>query len=170
VTQAALTGYLQRWELERALVGGSTDLLFVSRTGQPLHPDTITALFHKHVAAAGLPRIRLHDVRHSYATAALKAGVPAKIISERLGHASVALTLQVYSHVLPGMDRDAADTVAALILGGDSESRERDAHRSAHIGAETPLENELTWAKAQVSDGSGGNVLVQDIGKGCLRT
>ncbi len=52
----------------------------------------------------------------SYATAALKAGISAKVISERLGHASVAFTLQTYSHVIPGMDRDAAATVADLIL------------------------------------------------------
>jgi hypothetical protein len=56
-------------------------------------------------------------VRHSYATAALKAGISAKVISERLGHASVAFTLQTYGHVIPGMDRDAAATVADLILG-----------------------------------------------------
>jgi Phage integrase family len=55
-------------------------------------------------------------VRHSYATAALKAGISAKVISERLGHASVAFTLQTYSHVIPGMDKDAAATVADLIL------------------------------------------------------
>jgi hypothetical protein len=55
-------------------------------------------------------------VRHSYATAALKAGISAKVISERLGHASVAFTLQTCSHVIPGMDKDAAATVADLIL------------------------------------------------------
>jgi Phage integrase family len=55
-------------------------------------------------------------VRHSYATAALKAGISAKVISERLGHASVAFMLQTYSHVIPGMDKDAAATVADLIL------------------------------------------------------
>jgi integrase len=86
--------------------------------GRSLHPDNITGWFKRHVKAAGLPRIRLHDVRHSYATAALKAGIPAKVISERLGHASVAFTLQVYGHVTPGMDADAAATVAGLILGG----------------------------------------------------
>jgi Phage integrase family len=73
-----------------------------------------------------LPRIRLHDVRHSYATAALKAGVPGKVISERLGHSTVAFTLQTYTHVLPGMDRDAADQVAGLILGEDR------GHKSGH--------------------------------------
>src|SRR4029453_12204978 len=91
-------------------------LLFVWADGRPLHPDTITALFHKHCQAAGLPRIRLHDVRHSYATAALKAGISPKVISERLGHSSAAFTLQTYTHVIPGMDEMAADTVAKLIL------------------------------------------------------
>ena len=67
-------------------------------------------MFHKHCAAAGLPRIRLHDVRHSYATAALKAGISPKIISERLGHSSAAFTLQTYTHVIPGMDELAAST------------------------------------------------------------
>jgi integrase len=52
----------------------------------------------------GLPKIRLHDVRHSYATAALAAGIPAKIVSERLGHVNIAITMDTYSHVLPGQD------------------------------------------------------------------
>jgi hypothetical protein len=66
----------------------------------------------------GLPPIRLHDVRHSYATAALAAGIPAKIVSERLGHANVQITLDTYSHVIPGLDEQAAATVARLILEG----------------------------------------------------
>ena len=72
--------------------------------------------------AAGLPAIRLHDVRHSYATAALAAGIPAKVVSERLGHANIAITLDVYSHVIPGMDAQAANAVASLILGDPTES------------------------------------------------
>jgi integrase len=63
--------------------------------------------------AAGLSRIRLHDVRHSYATAALAAGIPAKIVSERLGHANIAITMDTYSHVLPSLDEQAAGTVAS---------------------------------------------------------
>jgi integrase len=73
--------------------------------------------------AAGLSRIRLHDVRHSYATAALPAGIPAKIVSERLGHASVAITMGTYSHVLPGLAEPAAGTVAQLILGNHAARR-----------------------------------------------
>jgi integrase len=59
-------------------------------------------------------------VRHSYATAALAAGVPAKIVSERLGHANIAITMDTYSHVLPGMDERAANAVARLILGDET--------------------------------------------------
>jgi integrase len=57
-----------------------------------------------------------HDVRHSYASAALAAGIPAKIISERLGHANIGITMDTYSHVLPGLDAEAATAVARLIL------------------------------------------------------
>ena len=67
------------------------------------------------VKRAGLPVIRLHDVRHSYATAALGAGVPVKVLSQRIGHADVTVTLTVYAHVLPGDDEAAADIAAAAI-------------------------------------------------------
>lgn len=119
-TLEALHDYVATWKAEREMLGQDTELLFVGPSGRPLHPDTITALFHEHCKRAGLPRIRLHDVRHSYATAALKAGIPAKVISERLGHATAAFTLQTYTHVIPGMDELAADTVARLILGSTS--------------------------------------------------
>ena len=59
-------------------------------------------------------------MRHSYATAALAAGVPAKIVSVRLGHANIAITMDTYSHVLPGMDERAASAVARLILGDEA--------------------------------------------------
>jgi integrase len=74
-------------------------------------------MFARHVELAELPRIRLHDLRHTWATLALGAGVHPKIVSERLGHASIAITLDVYSHVSAGMQHDAADTVAALLSG-----------------------------------------------------
>ena len=115
-TWMALREFIGLWEQERLLLGQDAQLLFVHHDGRPLHPDWITTLFHRHSTRAGLPRIRLHDVRHSYASAALKAGVPPKVISERLGHSSVAFTLQVYAHVIPAMDKQAADSVASLIL------------------------------------------------------
>jgi integrase len=64
-------------------------------------------------------------VRHSYATAALAAGIPAKVVSERLGHATIAITMDTYSHVLPGLDEFAAGTVARLILGDNDEPPSR---------------------------------------------
>ncbi len=67
------------------------------------------------MANARVPRIRLHDVRHTHASLLLSAGVPVKVVSERLGHSDVAFTMRVYQHVLPGMQRDAADQFAALL-------------------------------------------------------
>lgn len=62
-----------------------------------------------------LPTIRLHDLRHVHATLLLQAGVPIKVVSERLGHATVALTLDTYAHVLPAMDADAAERFGDLL-------------------------------------------------------
>jgi integrase len=64
-----------------------------------------------------LPRIRLHDLRHTHATLLLAAGEPVKVVSERLGHANAMITLTVYQHVHPGMGRQAADRFAALLRG-----------------------------------------------------
>ena len=85
------------------------------------NPRTFSDRFKQHIQRAGLSLIRLHDVRHSYASAALAAGVPAKVVSERLGHATVGITLDTYSHILPGLDERAAAMVAQLILGGTGE-------------------------------------------------
>ncbi|GAA4207486.1 site-specific integrase [Actinocatenispora rupis] len=106
-----------------------TDLIFTWEDGRPIHPDVVRQRFHRMAAACGLPRIRLHDVRHSYATAALKAGVHPAVVSKRLGHSSEAFTMSVYTHVLPGMDRDAADTIAKLIMPAEeaSEPAEKEA-------------------------------------------
>jgi hypothetical protein len=99
-----------------------SSLVFTWPDGHPIHPQRFSTWFEQLARAAGLPRIRLHDVRHSYATAALAAGIPAKVVSERLGHATIAITMDTYSHVLPGLDAEAAGTVARLILGdGDQE-------------------------------------------------
>jgi len=66
---------------------------------------------------AGLPPIRLHDLRHTWATLALSAGEHPKVVQERLGHAAIAITLDVYSHVTEGLHRDAASRVAGIIFG-----------------------------------------------------
>ena len=92
-----------------------TDLVFTRPDGRPLVPWTVSKAFRDHGRAALLPRIPLHGLRHTYATLALASGVNPRIVSARLGHATVALTLDVYSHVLPQADREAAERIAALL-------------------------------------------------------
>lgn len=91
------------------------DLVFCKEDGTPIHPHTFSQAFERLVAKSALPRIRLHDLRHTHATIALRAEVPVKVISERLGHETSAFTLKQYAHVIPGMQAEAAQMVARLI-------------------------------------------------------
>ncbi len=91
--------------------------VFTHQDGRPLHPDTLRQRFDRLTAAAGLPRITFHDLRHSYATGALRAGVSPKIVSERIGHADVGFFLKTYAHVLGNDDRNAAEQAASFLLG-----------------------------------------------------
>jgi integrase len=90
--------------------------VFTFEDGRPPHPDTIRQRFDR-LAAAGLSRITFHDLRHSYATGALKAGVSPKILSERIGHADVGFFLQTYAHVITNDDREAAEQAASFLIG-----------------------------------------------------
>ena len=92
-------------------------LVFCREDGTPIHPDRFTQMFDKHVKESGLPRIRLHDLRHTHATLALAAGIHPKVVSERLGHSTVAFTMDVYSHAIPSMEAEAAETIANLVRG-----------------------------------------------------
>jgi integrase len=89
--------------------------VFVLEDGQHLDPRWVSKEFERQRLAAALPRIPLHGLRHTYATMALSSGVNPRIVSGRLGHSTVALTLDIYSHVLPQADQEAADRIAALI-------------------------------------------------------
>ena len=100
----------------------NTGYVFTRQDGQPLHPDRVSKLFNSAVKASCLPRITLHGLRHTWATLALQAGVPIKVVSERLGHASVAFTMNIYQHVLPGMQREAAELVASLVANAGSQA------------------------------------------------
>jgi integrase len=84
------------------------DLVFAHPDGHPIHPDVFSQTFDRRVRSSNVPRIRLHDLRHTHATLMLSAGVPVKVVSERLGHATPAFTQTVYQHVMPGMQADAA--------------------------------------------------------------
>jgi integrase len=93
------------------------DLVFTREDGSAIHPERLTSWFAQHCRRSGLPAIRLHDVRHAYVSALLAAGVPLKVVSQRVGHASPMITMTIYQHVLPGDDRAAADAGARAILG-----------------------------------------------------
>ena len=77
--------------------------------GNPFHPDSLTQKWERFIAKHHLPPIRLHDLRHSNATAMIAAGVNAKVVQHRLGHANISITLDTYTHVLPEMDQEAAE-------------------------------------------------------------
>lgn len=91
-------------------------LVFVDELGRGLHPQRLTDLFQARTAELELPRQRLHDLRHAAATLALVAGVHPKVVQERLGHSTIGMTLDIYSHVLVGMQHDAAGLVEGLLL------------------------------------------------------
>jgi integrase len=104
---------------EKAKAAGAktNDLVFTSERSGPIHEAKLVERHFKPLlVSAGLPNIRLYDLRHTAATLALVAGVSPKVVSEQLGHASVAFTLEVYSHVLPHMQDEAAMKVEALLM------------------------------------------------------
>ncbi len=96
---------------------GIEGLTFDRGDEAPLDPDWVTGAFERLSRRAGLPRIRLHDLRHSAASILLSAGVNPKVVQERLGHSSVQITLDLYSHVAPGIQEDAAKRLARAIDG-----------------------------------------------------
>jgi integrase len=94
------------------------DLVFATRIGTPTqHRNFERRHFQVIREAAKLPKIRLYDLRHTSATLLLSKGINPKIVSERLGHASVVLTLDTYSHVLPTMQKDATEKIENLMFG-----------------------------------------------------
>jgi integrase len=95
------------------------DLVFAQADGKPLHPSDVRKEFHRVVRAAGLPRIRFHDLRHGAVTLRLAQGDSLKIVQELLGHSSAAFTLQVYGHLLPGAQEASARKLAERLLGGE---------------------------------------------------
>jgi integrase len=91
------------------------DFVFARIDGSPLDPNAVTRTFAKLISKLGLPHIRLHDLRHTHATLMLKAGVHPKVVSERLGHAGIGITLDTYSHVLPGLQEAAAERFDSML-------------------------------------------------------
>lgn len=122
-TVTALKAHRKR-QLEERLAWAEawhdTGLVFTREDGSALHPQTALWHLRKLSKAAGVPEIRLHDLRHTHATLGLAAGVPAKVMQERLGHSSVQITIDLYSHVVPGMQADAAAKIGSLLRGSGS--------------------------------------------------
>jgi len=112
-----LRDYRSEVETQRLLLGKSltdNDFVFAHPDGTPLDPSSITHVFVKMVRKAGL-KLRLHDLRHSYASIMLAAGINVKAISESLGHANIGITLDIYSHLLPGVGKAAAERFEKLL-------------------------------------------------------
>jgi integrase len=106
----------QAEELLRLGVRQDQDTFVVTREdGLPLQPRTLSQYWRRLMEGGSLPRIRFHDLRHAHATHLLASGVHPKVASERLGHSQVGITLDLYSHVLPGMQEDAAARVDAAL-------------------------------------------------------
>lgn len=117
-TLEMVVAHRERRDHDRGLLGSDWQdhgLVFPRDDGRWWNPPAISISFRRAVRSAGVPAIRLHDVRHTHASLLLRAGVNPKVVSERLGHSSVAFTLDTYAHVLPGMQRDAAELFMSLV-------------------------------------------------------
>lgn len=118
-TVAVLRAWKKRQMEEHMLtnVRPDTGRMFAHPDGSCVNPDYFSQVFDRHLTKSALPRIRLHDLRHTHASILLKQGVPLKVVSERLGHSNPAFTLSVYQHLLPGMQADAAKAFSAAVFG-----------------------------------------------------
>jgi integrase len=119
-TIRVLTSHCAAQRREKELFGaGYNDhgLVFAREDGSPVHPDYFSQTFDRAVKRLQLPRIRLHDLRHTHATLGLAAGIHVKVISDRLGHATTSFTQDVYMHAIPAVEEDAADQIADLVFG-----------------------------------------------------
>ncbi|MCY0864467.1 MAG: tyrosine-type recombinase/integrase [Sulfobacillus sp.] len=130
VVMQALRQHRQQQRLERLAAGSAwanaDDLVFTTRLGKWLDPQNVYRDFKTVLRKAGLPAtIRLHDLRHAMATQWLAAGVPIKVVAERLGHSDVGFTLRVYGHVLAGQQAEAAAQMEAILLGDGPQTGRR---------------------------------------------
>jgi len=113
-----LAEHKERQQAIRTMLGetlGKDDLVFSTPQGSPLRPNTITRAWGILAAKAGVKVIRLHDARHTHASLMLKQGIHPKIVQERLGHSTISMTLDIYSHVAPGLQEAAARSFDTLV-------------------------------------------------------
>jgi integrase len=118
-TTLLLQEHRDKQEAQRAMLGiplKDDDLVFSDLKGKPLLPDTVSHVWAKLVKRTGLKGIRFHDARHTHASLMLKQGVHPKVVQERLGHATISTTLDLYSHVAPGLQEAAAAGFNKMVL------------------------------------------------------
>lgn len=108
--------------LELGKILSLDSLVFTSYRGEPLSPQTVIHSFHRMRARAGLKGVRFHDLRHTFASLMLMRGAKPKVISEALGHASVAFTMDAYSHIIEGMQEDAMSLLDGVLPNGHVQS------------------------------------------------
>lgn len=122
-TLAELRTHRQRQREVRLAAGPAWDTdhdwVLTDELGGYVRPQTISYVWRVLLEQLDVPTIRLHDLRHTHATLALKAGVHPKVVSERLGHATVGITLDLYSHVVPSLAKDAAEQIMMSTYGDD---------------------------------------------------
>jgi integrase len=121
-TEQVLTRWRRRQQRDGHPVGVH-DPIFTNGHGDPVNPESISQLFDRKTLTSGLPRIRLHDLRHTHASLLVAAGEPIKVVSERLGHAHPGFTMATYQHLLPGMGAAAATNFAALLTTAGSQTQ-----------------------------------------------
>lgn len=118
-TLAVLAGWRALQAAEHTAVGiDGADQMFTNPDGQPIHPHSLSQTFDRIVRRAPVPVIRLHDLRHTHGSILIANGVHSKVVSERLGHAWYAFTVETYQHVLPGMGEDAARVFESVLTPG----------------------------------------------------
>ena len=117
---AALDDHRDREHVQRVQADDAWqehDLVFATTRGTPINPNNLLRDFWRLVAQAGVPRIRIHDLRHTHITLAIQAGAPIGAVSRRAGHARVSTTMDIYAQVTPDMHADVADRIGALLFG-----------------------------------------------------
>ena len=93
--------------------------MFPNEWGKPMHPTRVNRALNRSITAAGITRhIRVHDLRHTAASLALRNGIHPKVVQEMLGHSAIAITLDIYSHLMPTMQEEAADKMGEFLRAG----------------------------------------------------
>jgi integrase len=121
-TVTVLERVRQTRQAEAAYLGTEARWLFPGQAqGMPITPERVQQIFPKILRAAGIRKIRPHDLRHTYATLAIQAGVPLLTVSRQLGHASIAITADIYTHAVPGSNRAAAEALETILAGNQTQ-------------------------------------------------